>query len=266
MRPSRVRREWAAGRPAICTGVNLTDPAVCELVSLLGFHCIWIDLEHRTTSLETVAHMMRAARVGSADVLARPGKGEFMRMTRLLETGAHGILYPRCDDAREAAEVVRWAKFAPQGERGFNRQNPDNPYGLTAPAAYVRAANAETFIAVQIESPAAAEQARAIAEVDGVDVVFFGPADFSLLSGLPGQTNADPVLKAREHICREALAAGKRFGTLCATMEDLRRCLDMGATFLAYGADITLLRQSYEDMQQRLAALGFVFPGDGKAE
>ena len=51
-----------------------------------------------------------------------------MRLGRLLEAGAKGIMYPRCDDAKEAREVVRWSKFAPLGERGFDGANPDQPY------------------------------------------------------------------------------------------------------------------------------------------
>jgi len=229
------------------------------MVSLMGFDCIWIDMEHHPTSLETAGQMMRAARVGAADVMARPGKGEFMRMARMLEAGATGIMYPRCDDAAEAAEVVRWAKFAPLGERGFDGSNPDNPYGSMPMARYVQEANEQTFLAIQIESPAAVQQARAIAEVEGVDMLFFGPGDFSVLSGVPGQFEHEKVVRAVEEVCKAALAAGKRFGTLCLSPEMDRRALEMGATFLAHASDMTLLRRAYEDLQQRFGPLGFEF-------
>ena len=73
----------------------------------MGFDGIWLDLEHHAHSVETANQLMRAARVGGADIVARPAKGEFMRMGRLLEAGAQAIMYPRCDDPEEAAEVVR---------------------------------------------------------------------------------------------------------------------------------------------------------------
>ena len=72
----------------------------------MGFDGIWMDLEHHGYRLETASTLMRAARVGSSDIVARPAKGEFMRMGRLLEAGATGIMYPRCGDAAEAADVV----------------------------------------------------------------------------------------------------------------------------------------------------------------
>lgn len=260
MRPSRVRQRWDEGKPALCTLANLTDPTVCELIGLLGFDCIWIDMEHHATSVETAGHMMRAARVGGADVMARPGKGEFMRMARMLEAGAHGILYPRCDDADEAGQVVRWAKFAPLGERGFDSANADNPFTLTPAAEYVHQANRQTFVAIQIESPEAARHARAVAEVEGVDLVFFGPGDFSLLSGAPGGLYGNPATAdACEQVCGETLAAGKHFGTLVFDLVQARRMLDLGATFIAYESDIDLLRAGFEQLRDQLGPLGFVF-------
>ena len=151
MRASRTKAKLQRDEPVLALTLHLTDPSLYELASLMGFDCIWMDMEHHGYSLETAAHMMRAARVGTADIMARPAKGEFMRMGRMLEAGAQGIMYPRCSDAAEAAEVVRWAKFAPQGTRGVDAANPDNPY-LTVPVAqYIAEANRETFVVIQID-------------------------------------------------------------------------------------------------------------------
>jgi anaerobic magnesium-protoporphyrin IX monomethyl ester cyclase len=76
--------------------------------------------------VETAAELIRAARAGgAADIVARPGKGEFARMARLLEAGARGLMYPRCESAGEAAEVVRLANVPPLGERGLDGISPD---------------------------------------------------------------------------------------------------------------------------------------------
>src|SRR5215213_11728451 len=141
MRPSKIKAKLARQEPVLVTALALTDPSLFELASLMGFDGIWLDLEHHCTSVETAATLMRAARVGTADILARPAKGEFMRLGRLLEAGAQGIMYPRCADAVEAREVVRWSKFAPLGQRGFDSGNPDVPYCMMPMDEYVRAAN-----------------------------------------------------------------------------------------------------------------------------
>src|SRR5690606_23008964 len=120
MRPSKTRKKWTAGQPALGTTLHFTDPSIYELTSLLGFDLIWMDLEHHATGLETAAELMRAARAGGADILARPAQGEFTRAARLLEAGAQGIIYPRCTSAGEAAELVRNVTFPPRGDRGLD--------------------------------------------------------------------------------------------------------------------------------------------------
>jgi 4-hydroxy-2-oxoheptanedioate aldolase len=90
MRPSKIKAKLARKEPVLLTSLALTDPSVFELTSLMGFDGIWLDLEHHVLSVETAATLMRAARVGTSDVMARCAKGEFMRMGRLLEAGARG--------------------------------------------------------------------------------------------------------------------------------------------------------------------------------
>src|SRR5262249_13706573 len=128
MRKSTVKAKLARNEPAMLVALHMTDPSVYEMVSLMGFDGIWMDMEHHGYGLETAQTLMRAARVGGADIMVRPAKSEFMRMGRMLEAGAQGIMYPRCDDADEARQVVAWAKFAPLGKRGFDGGNADAPY------------------------------------------------------------------------------------------------------------------------------------------
>jgi 4-hydroxy-2-oxoheptanedioate aldolase len=259
MRESRVKKRWAQGKPVLATIAHFSDPASAELIGLLGFDCLWIDLEHQPLGMSQAADMMRAARVSDMDVMARPAKGEFMRMARLLEAGASLIMYPRCESAEEAREMVRWGKFAPLGERGFYSASPDNPYSTMPIKDYVRQANVQTVLMAQIESPNAVKNARAIAEVDGIDMLFFGPGDFSVLSGVPGEFRSPVVEEAVKETCRHALAAGKRFGTLVPDLESARNMLDIGATLLCYGGDLHFVRQALLDVKARFGSLGFEF-------
>ena len=191
MRTSRVKAKLQRNEPTLITCLHLTDPSVHELTSLMGFDGIWMDMEHHAYSLETATSLMRAARVGTSDIVARPAKGEFMRMQRMLEAGAQAIMYPRCDDAQEAAEVVKWMKFPPLGQRGFDGGNPDMPYCSMPMDQYVREANEQTLLVLQIEQLNTVEHVEEIAAVEGVDVLFVGKGDLSLQSGIPGQIDHD---------------------------------------------------------------------------
>ncbi len=259
MRTSRIKAKWARNEPALCTILSLANPGLFELTSLMGFDGIWMDLEHHTESLETASQLMRAARVGCADIVARPAKGEFMRMGRMLEIGAQGIMYPRCDSPEEAAEVVRWAKFAPEGMRGFDGGNADALYSSIKLADYVGHANRETFLIIQIEHPRAVEQAEAIAAVSGVDALMVGPADLSILSGFPGQFDHPQLTAALEKVSRAARGAGKQWAFLARTPEQAERALNQGAGLIFHQLDLVVVKNALEQMQRQFAGFGFTF-------
>lgn len=259
MRTSRIKTKLNRNEPVLVTTLHSIDPTVYELTSLMGFDGIWMDLEHSPRSVETAQALLRASRVGTSDVIVRPAKGEMMRMGRILEAGAAGIMYPRCDNAEEAAEVVRWAKFPPLGRRGFDGGNADAPYCMTLPDDYVRQANEQTFIIIQIEDQAALEQAEAIANVEGVDALMLGPADFCLSCGIPVRLDHERVNEAKQRIAQAAQSAGKHWGCPCATLEQARQIIEMGARFVAHHADVAMIKNALEKIQHDFSEIGFSF-------
>lgn len=259
MRESTICKKLRQNQPVLVTTIHLMDAMAFEMASLMGFDAIWIDLEHHAHSLETAQSMMRAARIGRSDILARPAKGEFMRMGRILEMGAQGILYPRCDDAEEAAELVKWAKFPPVGSRGYDGSGADNPFCFHAPKEYSEFANRNTFIAAQIEDPASLDHVDEIASVPGIDVIFLGPADFSAMSGHMGEFDHQCVRDAEKRIAEAAKKHGKTWGRPAAGGAEAQRLLEMGARFLAHGADILLVKQGWELMQKEFTEAGLTF-------
>ncbi|QDT97515.1 HpcH/HpaI aldolase family protein [Gimesia aquarii] len=259
MRLSRVKAKLNRGEPVLITCCHFTDPSVYELVSLMGFDGIWLDVEHHSTSGETAASLMRAARVGTSDIIARPAKGEFMRMGRLLEAGAQGIMYPRCESAEEALELVRWAKFAPEGERGVDGANGDNPYCCMPMPEYLKTANDHTLLIAQLESPNALEQAEAIANVPGIDVLMLGPGDLSVIAGIPYQFDHPLITDAYRRVSEAAKNTGKWWGTVSSTPKHTQMLFDMGAKFICHGCDLIMVKQGMERIQERYASLGFTF-------
>ena len=248
MKQSRVKEIWNNGHVALGTLVKSIDPVHSEALSQMDFDFLWYDLEHSEKSVETFSNLTRATRVGNVDVLARPARWEYMRMGRLLEVGANGILYPRCESAEEAREVVRWSKFHPKGERGFDGGSADNNYGSYPANDYTISANEAPWIVAQIESPKALENVEDIATVEGIDCVFFGPGDYSALSGRPGDIRGEPTLEAARQTAEATLAAGKVFGTLVFEKDHAEFMKDLGARMLVVGADIIYYKEAYSSL------------------
>lgn len=259
MRLSKTLSKWRAGEPVLGITLHLTDPSVYELASLMGFDLIWMDLEHHATSLETAASLMRAARAGNSDILARPAKGELMRTARLLEAGAQGIIYPRCTSPEEATEVVRNVKFPPHGDRGLDGAGPDAPYGSMPLKDYLETANRETFLLLQIEDPEGLTNAEAIALVEGVDMLFFGPGDYSIRAGFPGDYQDPRYWQALEKVAHAAKTAGKMWGTPAFSADHAKKLLDTGAMLVTRTSDLTILRLALQDLQKEFSPIGFDF-------
>jgi 4-hydroxy-2-oxoheptanedioate aldolase len=259
MRSSVVKKKLAEKKPVHGVCLHLTDPSLHELVGLMGFDFIWMDMEHHAYDVQTANDNIRASRVGRVDIMTRCAKGEFMRMGRMLECGAHGIMYPRISNAAEAREVVKWAKFAPMGQRGFDGGNPDMPYCTMDMVEYLKFANDNTWIVAQIEDEGALNQVEEIAAVPGIDVVMLGQADFSVLSGIPGQFGHQKIKDALARIKKATDAAGKAWGTPAGTKDRVKELLDMGALWIPCGCDLIMVKTGLEKLQAEFAPLGFTY-------
>lgn len=259
MRPSTVRAKLNNNEPVLIYCLHLTDPSVWEMLSLIGVDAIWLDMEHHGHNMETAGHLCRAARVGSSDVMARPAKGEYMRMGRMLELGAHGVLYPRCTSAAEAREVVRWSKFAPLGERGADGANPDQPYCSMDLKTYTEFANRETFVFIQIEDEAGLREVDEIASIEGVDGIMLGPGDFSVLGGFPGDLENPRIHEALDRIGRAATREGKAWGTTTTSPRNFQRLFDAGARLIFSGADIVALKNEFTALKALWGPMGVTF-------
>lgn len=240
MRPSRVLRKLRSGEVALCVKMNLADPRVVEIASQVGFDCVWLCNEHVPTDWLVLENMIRAAKVYDVDTVVRVSKGSYSDIVRPLEADAAGVMVPHLMSAEEARYVVRTTRFHPIGRRPVDGGNADGAYGRMGLLEYMESANRERFVAVQIEDPEPLEELEEIASVEGIDILFFGPADFSQGIGHPGEWDHPLVAEARERIARVCAEHGKFAGTACGP-EEVARFRDMGYSFLNVGADVIAL-------------------------
>jgi len=169
--------------------------------------------------------------------------GETWIIKQLLDIGAQTILVPMVETADQAQQLVRAMNYPPKGVRGvgaamarasaFNRI-PD----------YLTTANQEVCLLVQVESRAAMDNIEAIAAVEGVDGVFIGPSDLAADMGYLGRPGVPEVQAAVEDGIARILKAGKPAGILTADTTLAQRYLELGATFVAVGTDVTLFSQA----------------------
>jgi 2-dehydro-3-deoxyglucarate aldolase/4-hydroxy-2-oxoheptanedioate aldolase len=151
-------------------------------------------------------------------------------------------MYPRVESPEQARLAIEHLRYPPLGDRGVATYNRAAGYG-SRPEALAEADGAVTGI-VQIESPAAVEAAEAIAEIDGVDVLFIGPGDLSHAMGRFGQLDDPEVRAAFAHVVEVAEAAGKTAGIMVGSSERATEARAQGFRFIGVGSDSSLLCQA----------------------
>jgi 4-hydroxy-2-oxoheptanedioate aldolase len=151
------------------------------------------------------------------------------------------------DTPEQAERMARAMRYPPQGIRGIG--------SALARAArwnqvddYLNRANDEMCLLVQAESRRAVDNLQAIAELDGVDGVFFGPADLAADMGHRGQLAHPDVQQVIVQGIATVRAAGKAAGVLSTEPAQARGYIAAGAQFVAVGVDTVLLVKAARDL------------------
>jgi 4-hydroxy-2-oxoheptanedioate aldolase len=250
MRPSRVLRKLRAGEAVACMKLNMADAIAAEIAAIAGFDCVWTDLEHVANDWSVVQRQVWAAKAHDVDVLVRVARGGYSDYIRPLELDASGIMVPHVMSRSDAESVVRMTRFQPLGRRPLDGGNADAAYCRLDMVQYAQQANEQRFVVFQIEDPEPMDELEAIAAVEGYDMLFFGPGDFSHGIGAVGQWDHPRIVEARQRIAQLAAAHGKFAGTTGAA-DNVGELLAMGYRFISIGADVVALGTYCDDLLAR---------------
>ena len=232
-------------------------PVVVEMFGLAGgYRGFWFDQEHSAISTEQIATLSIAARANDMDSFVRMPPVGYWQVTQALEAGAGGVMAAPIYSADQAAEFVSWTKFAPQGVRGLNSSGYDAKYSHTPLAEFASQANERNFVAIQIETLQAVDEAKQIAKLDGVDLLFVGPADLSLALGVPGEFQDHRLWEAIDNVAVACKHAGIAWGAVVPNPEFAARAIGNGCRMPTVGNDVIAMRRGIADMQN---AFGGVF-------
>jgi len=260
MRMSRVRRKLAEGKPVLVTKMNTFEPVIADMIGLLGFDCVWLCNEHSAVDWDRLGNLIRTCAMNDMDAMVRVSKGAYTDYIRPLELGAAGIMVPHCMSAQEARELGQSTRFHPLGRRALDSGNADGHYCMIPLEEYLRRANENTFVVAQIEDPEALAEIDGIVSAPGVDAVFVGPADLTHGLGVPGRFDDPRLHKAIADVAAACRRHGKHWG-LPVSADTAPKYLEMGARFLASGADVLGLAAYLKDVRAKFQNIGFEFHG-----
>lgn len=251
MRPSRVLTKLRAGEVAYCTKLNLADSRAAEIAALSGFDCIWTDMEHVPNDWNAIEKQILAAKAYGVDSVVRVARGSYSDHVRPLEMDATGIMVPHIMSLEDAKAVVRQTKFHPVGMRPVDGGNADGAFCLLELQDYLEQANRERFNILQIEDVEPLDELEAIIALPGLDMIFFGPGDFSQSIGAPGQMDHPLIHETRKRIGELAQKHGKYAGTV-GGVANADQLISLGYRFISIGADVVGLSTYFKGIIDQL--------------
>ncbi len=229
-----LKQMWAAGSPAFGGWCSSGSAFTAEVMAAEGFDFVGLDVQHGLYGYESVLSAIRAVNTTAAASIVRVPSLDPAFAGKVLDAGAHGVIFPVVETADDAAAAVKACRYHPQGMRSFGPVRAGFLFGRDPE---VLAALAVCI--VMVETARAVDNIDQIASVEGVDAVFIGPADLAITFGMAPAAAPVPGVHADaiEAVRRAASAAGLAVGISCPDAESALRLAASGYTFLPIGVD-----------------------------
>ena len=238
-----LKAKLTEGDKPIGMFVGSGSAAVVECLGRTGLDFIIIDNEHSPIEAETTMELVRAAEVSGLCPLARVREISRPAALKLLDVGVRGLIIPNVQSVDDVKQVIRYAKYAPEGERGFCPTRKDG-WGFdtteSVPELMARI-NTETLVIPQCETVGALNAIEDIVSLAGVDGIFVGPFDLSISMGLPGQFDHPDFTAAIDRIIKACHDAGKFCLFFGGTPEAVTAGFRRGFDGMAYSIDTVAL-------------------------
>jgi 2-keto-3-deoxy-L-rhamnonate aldolase RhmA len=248
--PNKLKKKLSEGKVAFGSCINVFSPNLLELAGFCGLDFCRIDNEHTWRQDESLDHMMRAAVVGDIVALPRIDKGNPFLIRKVYEIGAQGFIIPDIQSSQEVEEIIKAAKFPPDGYRGYSGNCFSGGYGTHAGEEWIKWSNQELLVGVMIEDQKAIQEIEKIMALKGLDFVLFGPADYSLNIGLPSPKKNHPKV---QDALEKTIAAAKKndkyvmIGVGYPWDEQAQKYIEMGCQMIEIGHDYSILKTIWKN-------------------
>ncbi len=236
---NRTKLALQQGRTISALWLESASPELAEVAVWAGWKTILIDNEHGVSSLEHTAHLVRAIEAAGGEAVLRIPANDPTYLKKILDMGVRSIMVPMVNSAAQAQAIVDACRYPPQGQRGYAAPIV-RASGYGAFSDYARQANDDLLLITQIEHVEAAENVEAIAEVDGIDMLFIGPNDLAGSMGLLEQLEAPEVRRLIEDLERRIAHTGRWMGTITGPGRNVATLTNSGYRFVAGPNDIAL--------------------------
>lgn len=222
---------------------ELSSGSLPVLFKAAGLDFFILDCEHGGFDYGAVSRIVLSARLCGITCIIRLADNGRKDIQKFMDMGADGLLLPMTNDAQDIAQVVKYAKYRPVGERGISTMRAHTLYAPPPIAEYVSGANARTCVYAQIETRRGAQNIAQIISVPGVDGCFVGPNDLSDDLGCLGQAHAQPVLDVIARVGKTAAEQGRQAGIITSDAAYLSAAKGAEFSLFCNGSELNAVKK-----------------------
>ncbi len=219
-----------------------------------GMDFMILDTEHGGFDYSAMAAIIMGARQSGISIIVRLADNSRKEITKIMDMGADGLLLPMTECTEDIRQVVRFAKYAPEGQRGISTSRGHSFYQVDDLKQYMRETNRHTMVFAQIESAQGLAALSEILAAEGVAGVFLGPNDLACSLNCIGEK--EPILEAIAAVGSEVRKAGKRAGIITETEAFLQAATESGFDLLCSGSEISLWKTGARRTAENLHRMG----------
>jgi 2-keto-3-deoxy-L-rhamnonate aldolase RhmA len=248
MKKNRLRELLKSGKPTLGTHVISPWPGIVEVIGQTGaFDYIEYVGEYSPFSLEQMDNFGRAVELFpnlSAMMKVEEQTRGFIA-ARAIDSGIQNVLFTDCRSASDVKDCIRYVRTEqPEsgGIHGYGMRRSTG-YGYSSQVEDWAKAMDEVVIAIMIEKKGAIDHLEEILSVKGVDMVQFGPVDYSISIGQPGKTQSSDVQEAHKYMIETALQKGVAPRVEIGSFEQANPYIDMGVRHFCIGWDTSIIAQ-----------------------
>ncbi|MBD3663895.1 HpcH/HpaI aldolase family protein [Sulfitobacter aestuariivivens] len=246
LRENAFLKAIRAGRQQVGLWVSLSNAYAAEAVAPAGYDWALLDMEHCPNELTSLLGQLQAFEPTPTTPIVRPDWNDAVKVKRLLDMGVPGLLFPMVESIAEAEAAVAACRYPPRGNRGVAGTMRANRFGRVTD--YFTEVENQTAILIQLETVQAVENATAFAEIDGIDGIFFGPADIGADMGILGQPMHPDIWAFIRPAARKLMDRRMPVGTLVSDPAFATELLNDGFSFVACGSDAGLLAKAADTL------------------
>jgi len=241
---NKLRETIRSGEIALGTCIYSFSPAIIELAGFCGLDFCRIDNEHAWRQDVTTENVLRGGILSGTVPLLRVDRDNPYLIRKALEAGAGGVIIPHAHDRADVERMVAAARFPPVGRRGYGGLCLSGQWGVDGGLEWMEWSNREQLVIPMIEDESAMQEIDPIMATDGVDGVFFGPADFSISAGVPLQTGHEKVIGALREVAEVADKYNKFviYPVGFPQWEQVERVKELGVQAIEIGHDVSILK------------------------